>query len=59
MIPSEVTVRAGETTTVDLGVPVDANYSGGGWTVTSNGRSRSPHPMTLAPLRACPPALEG
>ena len=37
MIPSEVTVRAGETTTVDLGVPVDANYSGGGWTVTSNG----------------------
>lgn len=37
MIPSEVTVRAGETTTVDLGVPVDVNYSSGGWQVTSNG----------------------
>lgn len=37
MIPSEVTVRAGETTTVDLGVPVDVSYSGGGWQVTSNG----------------------
>ena len=37
MIPSEVTVRVGETTTVDLGVPVDVNYSSGGWQVTSNG----------------------
>lgn len=37
MIPSEVTVRAGETTTVDLGVPVDVNYSSGGWQVSSSG----------------------
>lgn len=37
MIPSEVTVRAGETTTVDLGVPVDVSYSGGGWQVSSSG----------------------
>lgn len=37
MIPSEVSVRAGETTTVDLGVPVDVNYSSGGWQVSSSG----------------------
>lgn len=41
MIPSEITVPAGETTTVDVGVPVDVNYSSGGWTVTSNGTSVS------------------
>lgn len=41
MIPSEITVPAGETTTVDVGVPVNVNYSSGGWTVTSNGTSVS------------------
>ena len=41
MIPSEITVPAGETTTVDVGVPVDVNYSSGGWTVTSSGTSVS------------------
>ena len=41
MIPSEITVPAGETTTVDVGVPVDVNYSSGGWTVSSNGTSVS------------------
>lgn len=41
MIPSEITVPAGETTTVEVGVPVDVNYSSGGWTVTSNGTSVS------------------
>lgn len=37
MIPAEITVPAGQTTTVDVGVPVSASYSGGGWTVASNG----------------------
>lgn len=41
MIPSEITVPAGQTTTVDVGVPVDVNYSAGGWVVTSNGTSVS------------------
>ncbi|MGX0629588.1 hypothetical protein ACUW8P_000685 [Corynebacterium afermentans] len=39
MIPGEISVPAGESTTVDVGVPVDANYSSGGWTVTSSGTS--------------------
>lgn len=30
-------VPGGQTTTVDLGYPVQANYSGGGWTVVSSG----------------------
>ena len=34
MIPGEISVPAGESTTVDVGVPVDVNYSSGGWTVT-------------------------
>ena len=39
MIPSEISVPAGQSTTVDVGVPVDVNYSSGGWTVTSSGTS--------------------
>ena len=39
MIPGEISVPAGESTTVDVGVPVDVNYSSGGWTVTSSGTS--------------------
>lgn len=39
MVPSEISVPAGETTTVDVGVPVNVNYSAGGWTVTSSGTS--------------------
>lgn len=37
MIPSQISVPAGETTSVDVGVPVDVNYSAGGWVVTSQG----------------------
>lgn len=39
MIPGEISVPAGESTTVDVGVPVEVNYSSGGWTVTSSGTS--------------------
>lgn len=39
MIPGEISVPAGESTTVDVGVPVDVNYSSGGWAVTSSGTS--------------------
>ena len=39
MIPGEISVPAGESTTVDVGVPVNVNYSSGGWTVTSSGTS--------------------
>lgn len=39
MIPGEISVPAGQSTTVDVGVPVDVNYSAGGWTVTSSGTS--------------------
>lgn len=39
MIPGEISVPAGESTAVDVGVPVDVNYSSGGWTVTSSGTS--------------------
>ena len=41
MIPSQVSVRAGETTTVDVGVPVNVSYNSGGWSVTANGTSVS------------------
>ncbi|QYH19775.1 hypothetical protein JKI95_00990 [Corynebacterium aquatimens] len=41
MIPSQVSVRAGETTSVDVGVPVDVNYHSGGWSVTPNGTTVS------------------
>lgn len=41
MIPSSVNVRAGETTTVDVGVPVTANYNADGWSVSANGTSVS------------------
>ncbi|AKK01999.1 hypothetical protein [Corynebacterium epidermidicanis] len=34
-----ISVPAGQTTTVDLGYPVQANYSGGGWSVSSSGTS--------------------
>ncbi|WP_235933572.1 hypothetical protein [Corynebacterium qintianiae] len=36
-IPSQIEVPAGETTTVDVGVPVQANYNSEGWAVSSNG----------------------
>lgn len=37
MLPSQVSVAAGESTTVDVGVPVDVNYSADGWVVSSSG----------------------
>lgn len=37
MLPQQIAVPAGETTTVDVGVPVDVNYNSGGWSVTSSG----------------------
>lgn len=37
MLPGEISVPAGQSTTVDVGVPVTVNYSSGGWTVTSSG----------------------
>ncbi|WP_143109666.1 hypothetical protein [Corynebacterium sp. NML130628] len=40
-IPSEIHVAAGQTTTVDTGVPLNLNYSSGGWTVVSSGTSVS------------------
>lgn len=39
MIPSEISVPAGESTTVDVGVPVDVNYAADGWVVSSSGTS--------------------
>lgn len=41
MIPSTINVPAGQTTTVDLGVPVNASYAGDGWSVSSAGTSVS------------------
>lgn len=41
MLPSPVSVRAGETTTVDVGVPVTVNYNADGWSVSANGTSVS------------------
>lgn len=40
-ISGPVSVPAGETTTVDLGVPLNVNLSQNGWTVVSNGTSVS------------------
>ncbi|WP_255364747.1 hypothetical protein [Corynebacterium sp. NML140438] len=40
-IPSEIHVQAGQTTTVDTGVPLNLNYSSGGWSVVSSGTSVS------------------
>lgn len=40
-ISGPVTVPAGQTTTVDLGVPLNVNVSQNGWTVVSNGTSVS------------------
>lgn len=40
-IPSEIHVQAGQTTTVDTGVPLNLSYSSGGWTVVSSGTSVS------------------
>ncbi|MEJ5929141.1 hypothetical protein WG915_11050 [Corynebacterium sp. H128] len=37
MIGGPISVPAGETTTVDLGIPVSASYSGNGWNVVSAG----------------------
>lgn len=39
MLPGEISVPAGQSTTVDVGVPVNVNYSSGGWIVTSSGTS--------------------
>ena len=36
-IAQPISVPAGETITVDLGVPVQAGYSGGGWQVSTSG----------------------
>lgn len=37
LLGGPIAVPAGQTTVVDLGVPVSANYSGGGWSVSSTG----------------------
>lgn len=37
LLSGPIAVPAGQTTVVDLGVPVSANYSGGGWSVSSTG----------------------
>lgn len=37
MIPSEISVPAGQTTSVDVGVPVNVAYNSGGWSVSSSG----------------------
>lgn len=37
MLPAEITVPAGQTTTVDVGVPVSASYEADGWAVSSSG----------------------
>ncbi len=37
MLSGPISVPAGQTTSVDLGVPVSASYSGSGWSVASTG----------------------
>lgn len=37
MIPSTISVPAGQTTSVDVGVPVNVSYAGGGWSVSASG----------------------
>lgn len=39
VVSAPITVPAGETVTVDVGVPVSASYAGDGWNVTSGGTS--------------------
>ena len=39
MLATPVSVAAGQTTTVSLPVPVEASYSGGGWSVSASGGS--------------------
>ncbi|MDO5511573.1 hypothetical protein [Corynebacterium sp.] len=41
IVGAPISVPAGETTTVDLGVPVSVNYVADGWTVVSSGTSVS------------------
>lgn len=41
MLPSEISVPAGQTTSVDIGVPVSVNYTADGWVVSSNGSTIS------------------
>lgn len=41
MLPSEIAVQAGETTTVDVGVPVAVGYAADGWVVASSGTTIS------------------
>lgn len=41
MLPSEISVPAGQTTTVDVGVPVNASYNADGWVVSSSGTAIS------------------
>lgn len=41
IVGAPISVPAGQTTTVDFGVPVSVNYVSGGWTVVSSGTSVS------------------
>lgn len=41
MLPSEISVPAGQTTTVDVGVPVNVSYNADGWVVSSSGTAIS------------------
>lgn len=41
LVSAPISVPAGQTTTVDLGVPVSVNHSANGWTVVSSGTSVS------------------
>ena len=59
MIPGEISVPAGESTTVDVGVPVDVNYSSGGWTVTSSGTSVTVSAPNQPGVTAAVPASAG
>ena len=59
MIPGEISVPTGESTTVDVGVPVDVNYSSGGWTVTSSGTSVTVSAPNQPGVTAAVPASAG
>ncbi|MDY5785806.1 MAG: hypothetical protein SPK16_06910 [Corynebacterium sp.] len=37
MLPSQIEVAAGESTSVDVGVPVNVGYASGGWNVSASG----------------------
>lgn len=59
MIPSEISVPAGESTTVDVGVPVDVNYAADGWVVSSSGTSVTVTAPDRAGASAAVPASAG